>query len=107
MASAATKNPQATHQRGGPGAGIVIGGIAVYRLVSAGLSPRCRFEPSCSEYTQLAIRNHGVCAGLKLAVVRICKCHPFHEGGIDPVPRAAPGIKGLQTTAAGLGRRSR
>jgi putative membrane protein insertion efficiency factor len=48
--------------------------------------PACRFYPSCSEYTRQAIEKHGLAAGMRLGVVRICKCHPFHDGGVDEVP---------------------
>jgi hypothetical protein len=50
------------------------------------LGPRCRFYPSCSEYTKQAIEAHGVVRGVALGSQRICKCHPFHPGGFDPVP---------------------
>ncbi len=48
--------------------------------------PACRFYPSCSQYTKQAVEKHGVAAGLRLGFVRICKCHPFHDGGVDEVP---------------------
>ncbi len=48
----------------------------------------CRFYPSCSEYCIEAIRLHGVIRGVGLGVKRLLKCHPFHAGGIDPVPPA-------------------
>ncbi len=48
--------------------------------------PACRFYPSCSQYVKLAIEKHGIAAGMRLGVVRICKCHPFHDGGVDEVP---------------------
>ncbi|MDP6980037.1 MAG: membrane protein insertion efficiency factor YidD [Myxococcota bacterium] len=61
--------------------------IRVYQiLISPLLPPRCRFAPSCSHYAVEAIERHGVIRGLGLAVVRVGKCHPLHEGGFDPVP---------------------
>lgn len=48
--------------------------------------PTCRFHPTCSHYGFEAIETHGVIKGSWLAIVRISKCHPFHEGGFDPVP---------------------
>ena len=56
------------------------------RWVSPILPPRCRFIPTCSEYAAEAIDNHGLTRGGALAVQRLCKCHPFHPGGFDPVP---------------------
>jgi putative membrane protein insertion efficiency factor len=50
------------------------------------LGPSCRFYPSCSEYAVQAIWRHGPFSGLLLAVKRILRCHPFHPGGVDPVP---------------------
>lgn len=61
--------------------------ISLYRYaVSPFLGNNCRFHPSCSHYAQDAIATHGVCRGLYLTLRRIGKCHPWHEGGIDPVP---------------------
>ena len=54
--------------------------------VSPLLGPRCRFYPSCSEYAIEAIERYGVTSGGWLALKRISKCHPWHEGGVDPVP---------------------
>ena len=46
----------------------------------------CRFEPTCSHYTMQAIDKHGLVKGLFLGIGRLLKCHPFHSGGLDPVP---------------------
>jgi putative membrane protein insertion efficiency factor len=61
--------------------------IRAWRLVSVHLPPRCRFHPSCSEYALEALALHGAARGSWLAVRRIGRCHPWHDGGLDPVPR--------------------
>jgi uncharacterized protein len=55
-------------------------------IVSPMLGPSCRFTPSCSDYACEAIRRHGAVKGTMLSARRLLKCHPFHPGGIDPVP---------------------
>lgn len=61
--------------------------IRAYQLtLSPVLGPGCRFHPSCSEYALQAIARHGTARGLWLALRRILRCHPFHPGGLDPVP---------------------
>ena len=62
--------------------------IRVYQAaVSPLLGPCCRFYPSCSAYCLEAVRVHGWPRGLLLGLRRLLKCHPFHPGGVDPVPR--------------------
>jgi len=58
------------------------------KLISPWLGQRCRFHPSCSNYCIDALNQHGMVHGLWLGLRRICKCHPFHPGGFDPVPDA-------------------
>ncbi|QYR24198.1 membrane protein insertion efficiency factor YidD [Paenibacillus sp. sptzw28] len=61
--------------------------IHVYRrFISPIKPPTCRFYPTCSEYALQAIDKHGPAKGGWLALKRICRCHPFHPGGIDHVP---------------------
>jgi hypothetical protein len=60
------------------------------RVWQVGLSPlfgpSCRFHPSCSAYAVEALERHGARRGAWLAARRVARCHPFHEGGLDPVP---------------------
>lgn len=61
--------------------------IRAYRyVISPMLGPTCRFYPSCSCYAEDALQQHGALRGSYLAVRRLLRCHPWHEGGYDPVP---------------------
>jgi len=61
--------------------------ISVYRYgISPLIGPRCRFWPSCSEYGQQALSRHGLVRGLWLTGARLGRCHPWNEGGVDPLP---------------------
>lgn len=68
---------------------VIVWFISMYQLL---LSPwfgrACRFNPSCSEYTQQAIIQHGIVKGSYLSMMRIVKCHPWGGSGEDPVPPA-------------------
>ncbi|HET8700364.1 MAG TPA: membrane protein insertion efficiency factor YidD [Nitrococcus sp.] len=59
-------------------------------LISPLLGARCRYYPSCSQYAIEALRVHGVVRGSYLAGRRLLCCHPWHAGGLDPVPPPAP-----------------
>lgn len=61
--------------------------ISLYQLlISPILGNRCRFHPTCSEYAKEAIATHGSIRGVWLSACRLARCHPWHEGGFDPVP---------------------
>lgn len=62
-----------------------IGLIKLYRVLFAWLPARCRFEPSCSHYAEQAMERHGFLRGAWMGIGRICRCHPWHPGGYDPV----------------------
>ena len=66
---------------------ILTGLIRGYRyLISPLLGDCCRFYPSCSVYAAESIAAHGAARGSLLALKRLCRCHPWHPGGVDPVP---------------------
>jgi putative membrane protein insertion efficiency factor len=78
------------------------GAIALIRLYQHTASPvlplllgptcGCRFAPTCSHYAAEALQEHGLWAGAWLAMRRLVRCTPWHEGGIDPVPAKHPSI---------------
>jgi len=61
--------------------------IRLYQVIYPPFLPRvCRFEPTCSSFAIQALSRHGFLKGVGLAAGRLLRCHPFHPGGIDPVP---------------------
>lgn len=81
--------------------------LRAYQLaVSPMLPARCKFHPSCSAYGVDALRTHGPAKGLLLSVARVCRCHPWQLGGINPVPpkgswRAIVDLDGNKRASAG------
>jgi uncharacterized protein len=65
--------------------------IALIKAYQLALSPffgqQCRFTPSCSHYAIMALQTHGVLKGMWLTVKRLSRCHPWHAGGHDTVPK--------------------
>jgi putative membrane protein insertion efficiency factor len=65
--------------------------IALIRLYQLALSPffgqQCRFTPTCSQYAIESIQTHGALKGFLLTIKRLSRCHPWHVGGHDPVPK--------------------
>lgn len=64
--------------------------IRLYQLTTSWAPPTCRYHPTCSGYALKAIELHGAWRGTGLALRRIGRCHPWHEGGYDPVPPRGP-----------------
>lgn len=58
---------------------------AYKKIVSPYLPPACRFHPTCSDYAVQSIEKYGALRGSLRAMQRLCRCHPFHPGGADPV----------------------
>ena len=66
---------------------IVLLPVYIYRYsISPLMQPRCRYTPTCSEYTIEAVKKYGVLKGGRLAIKRISSCHPWGGSGFDPVP---------------------
>lgn len=77
---------------------VLIGLVKGYRLLlSPWLGSACRFEPSCSAYSLQALGQRGAVTGSYLTLRRLARCHPWCDGGPDPVPQAAPGRASLFT----------
>jgi uncharacterized protein len=60
--------------------------IRAYQLTRYLRQPSCRFYPSCSQYTLVAVKRFGPVRGLLLGSLRLLRCHPFHAGGYEEVP---------------------
>lgn len=70
---------------------VLIALVKGYRLLlSPWLGSACRFEPTCSVYALGALQQHGAAAGSYLTLARLARCHPWCQGGHDPVPDQAP-----------------
>jgi uncharacterized protein len=66
--------------------------IRFYQLtLSVVLGRRCRYLPTCSDYTRQAIEKHGAGRGSLMGVARLCRCHPWGGEGFDPVPETYVG----------------
>jgi len=77
----------------------LIGLVKAYRLLlSPWLGGACRFTPTCSAYAIEALEKHGAGAGSYLTVTRLARCHPWCEGGHDPVPAHKPRLFGFAAT---------
>ena len=69
--------------------------LRAYRLLlSPWLGGQCRFEPTCSAYAIEAVERHGAAMGSYLMLRRVARCHPWCDGGIDPVPHERPRLFG-------------
>lgn len=65
---------------------VIISTLRFYkRYPSRALPSACRFHPTCSEYMLEAVQKYGVRRGISLGLLRLLRCHPFHQGGFDPV----------------------
>jgi uncharacterized protein len=69
----------------GIGVRVLVALIRVYQQFSAVRPPVCRFQPTCSHYTILALKKYGVARGLWMGLRRLLRCHPWHPGGYDPL----------------------
>lgn len=72
---------------------VLTGLVRGYRFfLSPWLGSSCRFEPTCSAYSLEALDKHGAAAGTYLTMARLARCHPWCDGGHDPVPTHFPGL---------------
>jgi putative membrane protein insertion efficiency factor len=71
----------------------LLAAIRLYQKTRFLRPPSCRFYPSCSEYMAVSVQRFGVFHGSLCGLARLCRCHPFHEGGVDEVPELRPSLK--------------
>lgn len=81
---------------------VVLSLLSAWQWTRRFRQPACRFYPSCSQYAKQAIEKHGLVSGMRLSAVRICKCHPFHDGGVDEVPDTVSSVFVGTTLCAAL-----
>lgn len=83
-----------------PAARVMMASVRVYqKVLSPAMGGNCRYYPSCSQYGHDAIRLYGAGRGSWMAVKRIGRCQPFHEGGYDPVPEPGDNSNNKNTNA--------
>lgn len=75
--------------------GLLLRLLRAYKLgISPLFPPACRYVPTCSEYAAEAVERYGVIRGIVLAAWRLLRCHPFAQGGFDPLPDLGPQMNG-------------